>query len=117
MVARDMLDKTTKWLKNRLQLEVSKEKQKTVNSKKNSMDFLCCSIKAKIENNKPKIVSHIEKDRLKKSEEKIKKQIRIIKKHKTSKYGKGKTLPYIREKPIIPIGNIEYNAKHLIYYQ
>ena len=171
-VARDMLGKTTKWLKERLQLEVSEEKTKIVNLKKNSMDFLGCSIKVKTKNNKPKIVSHIEKDRLKKCEKHLKEQIRKVKRNKssktrcleavnlynyivmgihnyydinsmiykdlyfineiiniyihknlsdvltfssevkkddfiTNKYGKDKKLPYIRGKPIIPIGNIK----------
>ena len=84
-IARDMLDKTTNWMHKRLHLEVNEEKTKIVNIRKNSMLFLGSSIKVKIKNDKPKIVSHIEKDRLKRCEDNVKKQIRRIKRYKSNK--------------------------------
>ena len=176
-IARNMLGKTTRWLNKRLHLEVSEEKTKIVNLKRNSMSFLGCTIKVKIKNGKPKIVSHIAEDRLIKCKTKAKKQIRKIKRYKsnpqkclkevnlynsiaagihnyydmntkvqedlwkigkiinryiktnlsdvltfsdkvikndfiTNKYGKGKPLPYIRGKPLIPIERIEFKSIH-----
>lgn len=83
-VARNMLEQTTNWLKKRLKLEVSEEKTKIVNLKKNAMDFLGSNIKVKFKSKRPRIVSHIEKGRLKKCEKRIKEQIRKIKRYKTN---------------------------------
>ena len=80
-IAREMLEKTTKWLNNRLKLEVSEEKTKIVNLKKNYSDFLGIRIKVKTEKNKTKIVSHMSEKAIEKCEEKIKKQLRKIKKY------------------------------------
>ena len=167
-----MLEKTTKWLDNRLKLEVSEEKTKIVNLKKNYSEFLGFKIKVKNKNGKVKIVSHMSDKAIKSTKRKCKQQLKIIKKvgikqqekeidyynsiimgkhnyyesasmiakdmskidfiisqniyryfknilkydNKTNndcfiirKYGNGKKLPYIRGKPIIPIGRIEYS--------
>ena len=172
-IARDMMDKTTKWLGRRLSLNVSLEKTKIVNIKRNYSHFLGCKIKVKIKDNKAKIISHMADKAIESCEKKVKRQIRIVKKKQnnktrcekeidlynsivsgihnyydmnteisqdlnkidfvinnfinnnlskvltfsnksteenfiTKKYGKDKTLPYIRGKPLIPIGRIEY---------
>ena len=174
-IARNMLEQATDWLNKRLKLEVSEEKTKIVNLKKNATNFLGCSIRVKLKDKRPKIVSHIEKDRLKRCEKHIKEQIRKVKRYKTNpkkcdeevtlynsivmgihnyydmnsmissdlhfihriigkyisknlsdvltfndkidkddiivkKYGNN--LPYIRGKPLIPIGNICYRPRH-----
>ena len=172
-VARDMLDKATKWLNKRLALNISEEKTKIVNLKRNYTHFLGCKIKVKTEKDKVKIISHMTDEAIKSCENKVKKQIREVKKYKTNrnqcikavdlynsivsgihnyyemntnisedmnkigfiinkfiiknlkdvlifsnkiipnnfitkKYGKGKKLPYIRGKPLIPIDRITY---------
>ena len=173
-IARDVLDKATKWLDKRLNLNVSLEKTKIVNLKRNYSHFLGCKIKVKIKNDKVKIISHMTDKAIENCENKVKKQIRKIKKQQrnktrcekeidlynsivhgihnfydmnseisqdlnkiefvinnfiikslsqvltysneevknnfiTKKYGKEKQLPYIRGKPLIPIGRIAYN--------
>ena len=175
-VARNMLELTTDWLSKRLKLEVSEEKTKIVNLKKNYTTFLGVKLKVKEKNGKIKIVSHMSDKAIKNFEEKTDKQIRKIKKVKsnkkkcekevdlfnyqvmgthnyydmatfisedvihanikiyeyiirnlsdvltysnevkendyiTNKYGNGRKLPYIRGKPIIPIGRINYNPE------
>lgn len=174
-VARDMLEKSTKWLNERLKLEVSEEKTKIISLKKEYMEFLGIKLKIKCVKDKVKVISNMTEQSIQKCEEKVKKQIRKIKKNKTNKqrcdeevnyynsvvkgiheyydmatninknlshidrlinkyifkslgdvvtysdevikedyitnkYGNGKTLPYIRGKPIIPIGRIEHKA-------
>lgn len=79
-IARNMLDKTTKWLKERLSLEVSDEKTKIINLKKNYSHFLGIKLKVKIHKGKYKIVSHMTKKALDNCNEKIKKQVRKVKK-------------------------------------
>lgn len=172
-IARDMMDKTTKWLDKRLSLNVSVEKTKIVNLKRNYSHFLGCKIKVKIIHNKAKITSHMNDKAIESCEKKVKRQIRMVKRHQCNKarcekeidmynnivsgihnyydmntkisqdlnkiefvisnfisknlsqvltynnkiiennfiikkYGKNKILPYIRGKPLIPIGRIEY---------
>lgn len=81
-VARNMLEKTTKWLKERLSLEVSEEKTKIINLKRNYSYFLGIKLKVKIHKGKYKIVSHMTEKALDSTKEKVKKQIRKIKKTK-----------------------------------
>lgn len=170
-IAREMLDKTTRWLDNRLGLEVSLEKTRIVNLKRNYSEFLGFKIKIKMHKNKPKIISHMSDKAIKNTKDKVKKQLRVIKnksvKHSTkeidrynllimgthnyykvanmiyedlnfinfiaqqylyrnfqgvltfddkadkhnfiiSTYGKGRKLPFIRGRPIIPIGLINH---------
>ena len=78
-IARDMLDKTTRWLEARLKLEVSEEKTKIVNLKKNYSEFLGIKIRLKKDKGKYKIVSHIKDKSLEKIEATTKKQVRKIK--------------------------------------
>ncbi len=82
LVARDMLDKTTKWLKERLSLEVSDEKTKIINLKKNYSHFLGIKLKVKLHKRKYRIVSHMTEKALDNTKEKVKKQIRKVRKTK-----------------------------------
>ena len=82
LVARDMLDKTTKWLKERLSLEVSDEKTKIINLKKNYSHFLGIKLKVKLHKKKYRIVSHMTEKALDNTKEKVKKQIRKVRKTK-----------------------------------
>ena len=78
-IAKKMLIKTKEWLHKRLKLEVSEEKTKIVNLKRNYSEFLGFKIKIKETKGKTKIVSHM-KDKAKANcKEKVKKQLRIIK--------------------------------------
>lgn len=78
-IAKKMLEKTKEWLYERLKLEVSEEKTKIVNLKRNYSEFLGFKIKIKETKGKIKIVSHM-KDKAKiNCKEKVKKQLRIIK--------------------------------------
>lgn len=81
-VAREMLVKTTKWLKQRLKLEVSEEKTKIVNLKRNYSEFLGTKLKVKKKKNKWIVTSHMSDKALKNAKEKIKKQIRVVKRYK-----------------------------------
>lgn len=173
LVARNMLDKIKNFLNKRLHLEISEEKTKIVNLKKNYTDFLGCKIKIKTKNNEKHIISHMKEKAIVNAETKVKKQIRKIKRYKSNikeckkqidlynsivnglaryysmntniaedlrklswiidkysklnlsdvllyrtvnnsnnfvveTYGKGKALPYIRGKPLIPIERIRY---------
>ena len=81
-IARNMLDKTTKWLKERLSLEVSEEKTKIINLKRNYSHFLGIKLKVKSHKGKYKIVSHMTDKALNNTKEKVKKQIRKVKKTK-----------------------------------
>ena len=83
-VAKEMLDKVVKWLASRLKLEVSEEKTKIVNLKRNYSEFLGFKIKVKKKKDKYVIVSHMKDNALKKVEKTAKKQIRQIKKCKNN---------------------------------
>ena len=85
LVARDMMDKITKWLNERLKLEVSAEKTKIINLKRNYSHFLGFKIKLKKHKNKYKIVSHMTEKAIVNAKTKVKKQIRILKRKSTNK--------------------------------
>lgn len=80
LIARDMLEKTTKWLKERLELEVCEEKTQIINLKRNYSNFLGIKLKVKSHKGKYKIVSHMTDKAQENIKKKIKKQIRQIKK-------------------------------------
>ena len=84
-VASDMLDKTTIWLKKRLKLEVSEEKTKIVNLKKTNSYFLGFRFKLKKYKGKLKVVSNMTDKAIKNTTDKLKKQVREIKKSKWNK--------------------------------
>ena len=84
-IASDMLEKTTVWLQQRLKLEVSEEKTKIVNLKKTNSYFLGFRFKLKKHKNKLKIVSNMTDKAIKNTNEKLKKQIRVVKKCKNNK--------------------------------
>ena len=84
-VARDMLDKITKWLNKRLRLEVSEEKTKIINLKRNYSQFLGFKFKVKTEKGKDKIISHMTEKAIENAEAKVKKQTRKLKKASTNK--------------------------------
>ena len=84
-IASDMLDKTTIWLKQRLKLEVSEEKTKIVNLKKRNSYFLGFRIKLKKHRGKIKVVSNMTDKAINNTTDKLKKQVRIIKKYKWNK--------------------------------
>lgn len=80
-----MLDKTTIWLKKRLKLEVSEEKTKIVNQKKTNSYFLGFRFKLKKHKGKLKVVSNMTDKAIKNTTDKLKKQIRVVKKCKWNK--------------------------------
>lgn len=84
-VARIMLDKTTKWLNERLKLEVSEEKTKIINLKRNYSYFLGFKTKAKEKNGKVIIVSHMTEKAIENTKIKVKKEVRELKKTSTNK--------------------------------
>lgn len=84
-VASDMLDKTTIWLKKRLKLEVSEEKTKIVNLKKTNSYFLGFRFKLKKHKGKLKVISNMTDKAIKNTTDKLKKQVREIKKNKWNK--------------------------------
>lgn len=69
----------TKWLKNRLKLDISEEKTKVVNTKKEWMNFLGFKIKVTQKENKWRVTSHIADKPHEKVKIKLKNQIRNIK--------------------------------------
>lgn len=77
-----MLEKTKKFLNSRLKLEVSEEKTKIVNLKRNYSDFLGIKFKIKKNKNNYKIVSHIGDKALESIEIKVKKSLYQMKKYK-----------------------------------
>lgn len=81
-IARDMLEKTSKWLSKRLSLEISDEKTKIINLKKNYSYFLGIKLKVKIHKRKYKIVSHMTEKALDSTKKKVKNQIRKVRKTK-----------------------------------
>ena len=81
-IARDMLEKTSKWLSKRLSLEISDEKTKIINLKKNYSYFLGIKLKVKIHKRKYKIVSHMTEKALDNTKKKVKNQIRKVRKTK-----------------------------------
>ena len=81
-IARDMLEKTSKWLNKRLSLEISDEKTKIINLKKNYSYFLGIKLKVKIHKRKYKIVSHMTEKALDSTKKKVKNQIRKVRKTK-----------------------------------
>ena len=85
LIARDMMDKTTKWLKERLKLEVSEEKTKIINLKRNYSYFLGFKIKLKKHKNKYRIVSHMTEKAINNVSEKIYKQLMNLKRSSTNK--------------------------------
>ena len=79
-VARNMLDKTTKWLNNRLSLQVSEEKTKIINLRRNYSIFLGFKFKIKTKKKKMKIISHMSDKSIENVKTKVKRQRKIIKK-------------------------------------
>lgn len=69
----------TKWFKNRLKLEMSEEKTKVVNTKKEWMNFLGFKIKVTQKENKWRVTSHIADKPHEKVKTKLKNQIKNIK--------------------------------------
>ena len=84
-VARNMLEKITKWLNKRLGLEVSEEKTKIINLKRNYSYFLGFKFKLKLKKKKYVIVSHMSESAIESTKIKIKKQIRKVKKANNKK--------------------------------
>ena len=84
-IASDMLDKTTIWLKKRLKLEVSEEKTKIVNLKKTNSYFLGFRFKLKKHKSTLKVVSNMTEKAIKNTTDKLKKQVREIKRNKWNK--------------------------------
>ena len=84
-IARYMLDKIMKWLNERLKLEVSEEKTKIINLKRNYSYFLGFKTKVKEKNGKIKIVSHMTEKAIENTKIKVKKEIRELKKASTNK--------------------------------
>lgn len=84
-VARNMLDKIIKWLDKRLGLEVSEEKTKIINLKRNYSYFLGLKFKIKRKKNGYKIVSHMSEESIVNTKVNVKKQLRRIKKVKNEK--------------------------------
>ncbi len=82
--AKYMLETTTEWLNKRLKLEVSEEKTKIVNLKRNYSVFLGLKIKIKEKNGKYHIVSHMTDKAITNCKEKVKKQIKIVKLNKNN---------------------------------
>lgn len=80
-----ILEATKSWLKERLKLEVSSEKTKIINSRKNYSDFLGIKIKAKLgKNNKYYSTSRIGNKRVIKIKKNIKDAIKNIQKKNDS---------------------------------
>lgn len=107
-VASDMLDKTTIWLKKRLKLEVSEEKTKIVNLKKTNSYFLGFRFKLKKHKGKLKVVSNMTDKAIKNTTDKLKKQVREIKK---SKWNKKKCKEEIDKYNSMVIGTHGYYCK------
>ncbi len=107
-IASDMLDKTTIWLKKRLKLEVSEEKTKIVNLKKTNSYFLGLRFKLKKHKGKLKVVSNMTDKAIKNTTDKLKKQIRIVKK---SKWNKKKCKEEIDKYNSMVIGTHGYYSK------
>lgn len=84
-IASDMLGKTTIWLKKRLKLEVSEEKTKIVNLKKTNSYFLGFRFKLKKHKSTLKVVSNMTEKAIKNTTDKLKKQVREIKRNKWNK--------------------------------
>lgn len=72
-----------KWLKERLDLEISPEKSKVVNLRKNYSKFLGFKLKARKKADKWVLESHIEDEKLEKVKEKLRQRIKEIKKEPT----------------------------------
>ena len=107
-IASDMLDKTTIWLKKRLKLEVSDEKTKIVNLKKINSYFLGFRFKLKKYKGKLKVVSNMTDKAIKNTTDKLKKQVREIKK---SKWNKKKCKEEIDKYNSMVIGTHGYYCK------
>jgi len=73
-----IFEATKMWLKERLNLEISEEKSKIVNLKKNYSEFLGIKLKFRQKNNKWVIKSHMTDKAFNKCKENIKKQIHNI---------------------------------------
>ena len=73
------------WLKERLKLDISDDKSKITNLRKNYSEFLGFKLKAKIKRNKYVCISHMSDKAKNKVINEIKKQIKIIKKNTTTK--------------------------------
>ena len=113
-IARKMLKITAEWLRNRLKLEVNEDKTKIVNLKKNYSDFLGIRIKVKIKKNKIKIISHMSEKAIEKCEDKVKKQLRKIKKHQQNHK---KTEEEIKLYNSIVVGSHNYYDMATMIYQ
>lgn len=75
----------TQWLKDRLSLDISKEKSKIVNLKKNKSEFLGFEMKLVRKSNKHVVESHMSKKAMKKVENNLKEQINKIQHPATDK--------------------------------
>lgn len=84
-IAKNMLGATEKWLSARLKLEVSNEKTKIVNLKRCNSTFLGFRFKLKKKKKKWKIVSNMTDKAIENTKEKLKSQIRIVKKEVSKK--------------------------------
>lgn len=78
--AKKIFNATRQWLKERLDLEISDEKSKITNLKKNYTDFLGFKMKVKEKNKKYVSQSHMSKKQIKETIKKLKEQIKIIQK-------------------------------------
>ena len=75
----------TQWLKERLSLDISKEKSKIVNLKKHSSEFLGFEMKLVRKSDKDVVESHMSKKAIKKVESTLKEQIKRIQHPSTDK--------------------------------
>ena len=75
---RSTLKERTKWLKDRLSLEIGEEKSKVVNLKKHYSEFLGFKLKAVRKGGKFVVRSHMSDKAVKRETEKLKEQIKEI---------------------------------------
>lgn len=71
------------WLKTRLNLEVSEDKTKIINLKKNYSEFLGIKLKARMKNKKWRVKSHIKDAKIVEIKKTLREQIKVIQKSPT----------------------------------
>lgn len=77
---------TKKWLKDRLNLDISPEKSSITDVRKHPTEFLGFKIKAHRKNNKWVIKSHMTNKAMEKAKSLIKQQVKYIQKHQNGKF-------------------------------
>lgn len=120
-IARNMLDKTTKWLNKRLSLEVSEDKTKIINMKKNYSYFL--GLKFKIKSHKKNEDLHLLYWHTSiYVRNKLKNVLKISSSSNNLKNGKNEIIPFIRGKPLMEIGKVtheppRYKGNKINYFE